>query len=93
VRRHLWWVLGLVLVVGGALVVLLWQPEPADVGWFAYTPLEGTSSWNLGWGDAGGDSVVMTYRQLVGYAVVVVGLLVIAASLGFRWGQRRAGRL
>ncbi len=86
--RHAWWVLGVVLVIGGIVVALTAPAPPADVGWFAYTPLD-DSSWSSLW-DASGTSAArfVSRQQIVGWVVAVVGLLTLAAGLGYRLGRR-----
>ncbi|VXB43764.1 hypothetical protein [Nocardioides sp. AX2bis] len=90
-RRHLWWILGLVLVVGGVVLGLANQPGPADFGWFAYTPLSEDPDWTMGWGDSplDGSVVIVSWWQLAGAALAAIGLLVVAAAVGFRLGRRR----
>ena len=82
VVRRLWW-LGAgvaLLVLGGAIVVSGDPPTipPTDVGWFAYTPLEGP-----------GDLVLLTRRQAEGYAVVGLALLLLTAGAAYDLGRRR----
>jgi heme/copper-type cytochrome/quinol oxidase subunit 1 len=90
-RRHLWWVLGLVLVCGGAVVALSAQAGPDDFGWFAYTPLSDDPDWHMGWSDimSNGSALIVTRGQVAGIAAVALGLVVIAGGVGFRLGQRR----
>jgi heme/copper-type cytochrome/quinol oxidase subunit 1 len=91
VLRHAWWVLAVVLMVGGLAVVLTAPSLPGDAGWFAYTPLD-DSGWNTTWGGSGtGSAVFVSRQQVVGWGVAAVGLLVLAAGIGYRVG-RRAGR-
>ncbi|MDO9457812.1 hypothetical protein [Nocardioides sp.] len=87
--RYLWWASGLVLVVGGLAVALTARTAPADFGWFAYTPLE--ADWHLGWGDrlGSGSMVIVSRWQLLGAVAAAVGLVVIAARVGFLVGRRR----
>ncbi len=80
--RHLWWVLGAVLVGVGLAVALSSSPGQTDYGWFAYAPstddiLSGGSVW------------VVSRAQVAGLAVAVVGLVTVAAGAGFRLGRRR----
>ena len=82
VRRHGWWVSGLVLLVGGLAVVAATRAE-AGFAWLAYTPAEpGTSL-------PPGAMVLVSRGQLVGAGVAVLGLLVLSAGVGFRLGRRR----
>ena len=37
-RRHAWWVMGLVLIGGGVALALAARRGPDDFGWFAYSP-------------------------------------------------------
>lgn len=91
-RRHLSWALGLVLVVGGVVLGLATQPDSSVVGWFAYTPLSEDPDWTMGWNDSQGfrSTLIVSRWQLVGAAAVVTGLVLVAASVGFRLGRRRA---
>ncbi|NYJ73082.1 hypothetical protein [Allobranchiibius huperziae] len=90
--RRAWWVLGLVLVGGGIALALSSQAGPSDFGWFAYAPLDDGSGGRLGtsgsWWD--GSASIVTRWQIVGCAVAVIGLMVLAAGIGFRLGRRRA---
>lgn len=87
--RHLWWVLGLVLVLGGVVILLVTRPDPADFGWFAYTPLSEDPDWAMGWEDSSGSTLIVSWWQLAGAALATTGLLVVAAGIGFRLGRRR----
>lgn len=93
-RRHLWWVLGLVLVCGGAVVALTAQAGPDDFGWFAYTPPTGDPDWHMGWSDpiSSGTALIVTRWQVAGSAAVALGLVVIAGGAGFRLGRRHVAR-
>lgn len=83
--RHLPWALGAVLVAVGLVVALTGKPA-GDFGWFAYTPLgDGAEV-----GDPFGDVVLMSTRQVWGWAVVGVGAVVAAAGLGFVVGRQRS---
>jgi hypothetical protein len=88
--RHLWWVVGLVLVCGGAAVALSAQAGPDDFGWFAYAP-PSDDGWQMSWRAPMGDgsALIVSRWQLAGSAVVALGLMVIAAGVGFRLGRRR----
>ncbi|MBO1756346.1 hypothetical protein [Allobranchiibius sp. CTAmp26] len=90
--RRVWWVLGLVLMGGGVAIALLSQARTSDVGWFAYTPLNDGSGGHLGGIDSpwGGSAFIITRWQIVGTAVAALGLMVLAAGIGFRLGWRRA---
>lgn len=91
VLRHLWWVLGLVLVCGGGAVALSAQAGPDDFGWFAYTPPSHNPDWHMGWSDpmSNGSPLIVSRWQLAGSAVVALGLMVIAGGAGFQLGRRR----
>ncbi|WP_224274121.1 hypothetical protein [Nocardioides lacusdianchii] len=93
-RRHLWWVLGLVLVCGGVVVMLSAQAGPDDFGWFAYTPLSDDPDWHMGWSDpiSSGSALIVSRWQVAGAAAVALGLVVIAGGVGFRLGQRPSRR-
>ncbi len=93
-RRHLWWVLGLVLVCSGVAVALSAQAGPDDYGWFAYAPLRDYPDWHMGWSDpmGSGSALIVTRWQVAGSAVVALGLVVIAGGVGFRLGQHRSRR-
>lgn len=85
VIRHLGWALGAVLVAVGLVVALSSEPS-GDFGWYAYTPLgDGAEV-----GDPFGDIVLMSTRQVLGWAVAGVGAVVAAAGLGFVVGRRRS---
>ena len=86
--RHLWWVLGVALVVGGLVLVLTASPQPADMGWFAYTPLNDGSDWEMQWGE--GSAVFVTRTELLGWTGTASGLVVLASWAGYRLGRRRA---
>lgn len=93
-RRHLWWVLGLVLACSGVAVMLSAQAGPDDFGWFAYTPLSDDPDWHMGWSDpmSNGSALIVTRWQVAGSAVVALGLVVIAGGAGYRFGRRRTRR-
>jgi heme/copper-type cytochrome/quinol oxidase subunit 1 len=90
-RRHLWWVLGLVLVCGGLAVALSAQAGPDDFGWFAYTPLSDDPDWQMGWRGpmSNGSALILSRWQLAGAAGAALGLMVLAGGVGFRLGRRR----
>jgi hypothetical protein len=86
--RHAWWVLAVVLVVGGPAVALTAQAPAGDYGWFAYTPLD-QSDWSMSWLDSGtGSAWFVSRQQVFGWAVAALGLVVLAAGLGYRLGRR-----
>jgi heme/copper-type cytochrome/quinol oxidase subunit 1 len=96
VRRVLPWataVLGLALVVSGARVSATADPaRPTAFGWYAYAPLaeETTAAYSstldLTFGDGG--TVVWSDGQVLGAALVVGGLLLLAALAGWAVGRR-----
>ncbi|CAM3846737.1 hypothetical protein [Nocardioides zeicaulis] len=90
-RRHLWWVLGLALVLVGGALALTTQEAPEDFGWFAYTP-GGNPSWFAGEDRTGGwsSTFLVSRAQLAGTGLAALGLLALAAGAGFRFGRRRA---
>jgi len=82
---------GWVLVALGATV--FWQAnrpgDPVDFGWASYTPLQpGEPLPVVSLGDG---TVLWTRGHLAGAALVVLGLLVLAALAGW-WFGRRQGR-
>lgn len=91
VRRHLWWVVGLVLVCTGLAVALSARVGPDDFGWFAYSPATAGSDWHMSWSDpmSSGSALIVSRWQLAGSLAAVLGLMIIAAGAGFRLGQRR----
>jgi heme/copper-type cytochrome/quinol oxidase subunit 1 len=92
-RRWLWLVAGLLLVAAGVVVALSAPDGPADFGWFAYTPLEEGSDWYMEWDSGDGPAtaaVVLTRQHVVGYAVLGLGVLVVATGAAYRLGSRRA---
>lgn len=84
--RHLWWILGVALVAGGMVTAWSAAAQPTDLGWFAYTPLTERSGWQMTWGD--GPAVIVSRTRLVGWAVVGLGLVVLASWAGYRLGRR-----
>ncbi|MBB6628214.1 hypothetical protein H5V45_12870 [Nocardioides sp. KIGAM211] len=92
-RRHLWWVLGLVLVVAGIVVALSVGPGPGDDVYYLTERPPTRPDWFTGFSqaDTSGSLVFLSRGQLAGCALAVLGLLVVAAGLGFRMGRRRAG--
>ena len=92
-RRWLWPIAGLLLIAAGVVVVLTAPSGPVDAGWFAYTPLEGGSDWYMEWdGDDGPTTaaLISTRQHVVGYAVLGLGVLVVATGVAYRLGRRRA---
>ncbi len=80
-RRFLFLVIGLGLLGLGAYL-LLYLEGSVDFGWYAYTPEEAETR------VLDGDITVLTQTQLLGAALGVAGLMVIAAELGFRAGRK-----
>lgn len=91
--RHLWWVVGLVLVCGGVAATLSPRAAPDDFGWFAYAPSSSGPDWSMTWNDVmvSGSVLVVSRWQLAASAVVALGLVVLAAGAGFQLGRRRGG--
>lgn len=85
-RRFAWLAVGIALVAAGGVLAATSTVGPSDLGWFAYTPLD-DPDWEMSWGD-GGTVVLVTRGRLVGYGVLVLGLLVLAAYAGYRLGRR-----
>ena len=73
---------GSVLSVVGVVVLVVASARPVSFGWFAYAPLSDTTF------TADGVNLFST-ASLVGAVVLVIGLLVLAAGLGYRRGVRR----
>ncbi len=86
-RRFAWLGVAIVLIAVGGVLAATSPAGPADFGWFAYTPLD-DPDWSMSWRD-GGTVVLLTRARLVGYAVLVLGLVVLAGWAGFRLGRRR----
>jgi hypothetical protein len=80
-RRFLWLVVGLGLL-GLGLYLVLYLDGSVDFGWYAYTPEEAETR------ALGGDITVLSQTQLLGVGCGVVGLMVLAAELGFRAGRK-----
>lgn len=91
-RRPPWWLPGLALVLVGGAMVLTGGAGLGDAGPFTYDrpmttdldrlmPSDDPSSMLM--------AVIVTRAQLKGTAVVVLGLMVLAATWGFRLGRRR----
>lgn len=89
-RRHLWWILGLLLLGGGLAIALSLRAGPSDFG-HTYTSLSPNGDWYMGWSD-GTDvsSFVVSRWQIAGSAVAAIGMAVIASDIGFHLGRRRA---
>ncbi len=85
--RYAVWLVALALVVGG--VATFAASGGTDFGWFAYTPLEdgGVTGFSLS-----GNVVVWSYARVAGLAVAALGLVVLAAAVGYRQGRRAATR-
>ena len=83
--------MGLALSVGG-VVLALRQPTIYDFGMFAYSPdAAGERPFEVGLSFGhGGGLWLFTSGQLVGWALLGVGLILLAAGLGYRTGRRRA---
>ena len=77
---------------GGVVIAFSAQAGPADLGWFAYTPLSNDSDWRKTWNDSrsNGSALIVSRWQLAGYAVAAIALMVVAAGVGFHLGRRRA---
>ena len=71
--------LGLVLVLGGALLVLL-NPAEATFGWFAYAPLSD---------EVFPAATFITPEAVVGWLSTVLGLLLWAFCAGWLVGRGR----
>jgi hypothetical protein len=71
-----------VLVVTGALVILLAPQASASFGWFAYQPLSDAVFFPGGF-------IVLTQTAIVGGVLAIVGLIGLAAVVGFALGRRR----
>jgi heme/copper-type cytochrome/quinol oxidase subunit 1 len=80
-RRYLVLVVGVVMVVAGGAVLLLAPTAVPVYGWTAYTPLSSGTDYSR--------TSYLTQQHLIGALVVVVGLIVVAAAIGFRLGARR----
>lgn len=86
--RHLWWVLGFVLMVGGVIVALVSRAGPSDFGWFAYAPLSDDPQPH----PSSSGLVMLSTWQLCGAALAAVGVLILGMGAGFRLGRRGAVR-
>ena len=80
------------LVGGGVAIALSSRAGPADFGWFAYAPLGDGSGgqWTASGFPSDGWMLFVTRWQMVGGALAAIGLVVLAAGIGFRLGRRRA---
>ena len=74
-------------MLGVGLWLVLTADSPRDFGWFAYTPLDDEAGAEV---LLAGDAVILSRTQLIGTALGVLGLVVLALGAGFRLGQRRA---
>lgn len=73
---------GSALSVAGVVVLAVASARPVSFGWFTYAPLSDTTFTP--------DGVhLFSTASLVGAGVLVLGLLVLAAWLGYRRGVRR----
>ena len=92
--RRSWWLPGLALALIGGAMFLTGGADPGSVGPFTYDhPMTGTDR-SLS-RDVPLPSLItlsVTRAQLTGAAVVIVGLMALAAGAGFRWGRRRPAR-
>ncbi len=82
-----WLVAGLGVVLAAAGVAVFWATNlaPADVGWVAYAPLEAGAAPP---GAATRWAAVWTRGHVIGAALLVLGLLVLAALGGWLAGRR-----
>ncbi len=80
-RRWLWLLVGVASLGLGTWLVLT-RNSAADLGWFAYTPLDNGVEFE-------GNAVILSRTQLVGCATGVFGLTVLAGGVGYHIGQRR----
>ncbi|MFD2092390.1 hypothetical protein [Blastococcus deserti] len=83
--------LGLLLALAGVVVFAVANRSPAEFGWTSYAPLEPevydsslTSAFTDRW------TVLWTGGHLVGAALVVLGLLILAGVGGWLLGHRSA---
>lgn len=88
-RRNLWVIAGLALLLLG-VGLFLTSPSGSDsardFGWFAYTPLEEGDDFGV---VLGNDFVIVSRDQLVAGLLAAVGLVVMAAGIGYRAGRGR----
>lgn len=92
--RRLWWLPGLALALVGVALFLTGGSGLGDDGPFTYdhpmTDLDRSLP-----RDVAPPLLItlsVTRAQLTGAAVVIVGLMALAAGAGFRWGRRRPAR-
>ena len=90
-RAAPWLVVGLGGVLAAAGVAVFWTTDlapAAGAGWTAYAPLRpgDPAPSGAGW------AVLWTRGHLVGAALLVLGLLVLAAAGGWLLGRRSARR-
>lgn len=91
-RRYLWLVVGLALVVAGVVMVLNAPTGPMDAGWFAYTPLSDDPDWFMEWEDGDGSAnaaVILTRQHVAAFGVIALGLLVLVAGAAYWLGRRQ----
>lgn len=77
--------LAVVLVLGG--VALVATSPPVTFGWFAYAPLSGDS-----FPSPLSNALVLSRRQSLGAGAAGVGLVLLAAVVGYVVGRRRPAR-
>ena len=91
-----WLALALGVVLAGAGVAVFWAtnlaPPPGGAGWTAYAPLEAGDPVPPGLGRGVTWTVTWTGGHLVGAALLLLGLLVLAALGGWALGRRTGGR-
>lgn len=83
------WMAGVVMVAAGVVLFLVSGSDDIEFGWFAYTPLEEGSGVEF---DFSGSGVLWSYERLLGLGIGVLGLLVLAVAVGYRWGRRSTVR-
>lgn len=94
-RRVPWWLPGLVLALVGVSIFLAGGSDLGNAGPFTYDhPISDSSHWSVPASDASASLpwLWVTRAQLTGAAVVIVGLMALAAGAGYRWGRRRPTR-
>ena len=72
--------LGLIAVIVG--LVVAWNNQSTDFGWFAYAPLSDQVF-------TGNGTAFVSQGTQIGLAVTVAGLLILAFWAGLRIGRRR----
>lgn len=86
-----WWLVSAALVLVGVVLLLTTQVDPPGCGWFAYTPLSPQADWAMGWNDTeAADGAYLSTWQLVGLGLAALGLIPVAARVGYLRGCRRA---